>query len=656
VTTAHERGDEPAASQGRDPETGNGRGAGVSRLLRALARRLPSWLKLAAFENFQVYLPRVLHYARPYWPLALASVGVVLGTAVVGLATPWPLKILVDSALGSAPLPPPLANLLGGLAQNRVGLIVFVVAAEIAIAGVLQVLTVATNFTNNKLDLSMTLDFRTALFRHTQRLSLAFHDRRKSGMALYRINYMDEAPTRFLMSLFPLIQNVVTLVGMFFISVLIHRNLALLSLVVVPFLYYSVGYYSTRIKGRIMQVRQQEGETLSIIHEALAMLRVVAAFGREDHEHQRLRDQGARANAVRLNLTVRQSLFASAVAMTTATGTALVLGYGAYEVLEGRLTIGQLLVVLSYIGSVYSPLESLSATVADLQEQLVDLHIAFQLLDTEPQIVDPPGATVLPPVEGRVTFECVDFAYEGRERTLAGISFEVPAGQALAIVGPTGAGKTTLASLMPRFYDPTAGRILIDGRDIRSVTVASLRRQISIVLQETMLFSTSVEENIRYGRLEATQQEIEAAAVAANAHEFIMALPQKYATNVGERGARLSGGERQRIGVARAFLKNAPILILDEPTSSIDSQTEEGILDALEHLMVGRTTFMIAHRLSTLRHVDRIVVLHHGEQVEQGTHEELMQNDGLYKQLHDLQSGQVRRRVRDALRPLKPKR
>ena len=466
---------------------------------------------------------------------------------------------------------------------------------------------------------------------------------------------MDAAPTSFLMTLLPLGQNCVTLVGMFWISLLIHRNLALLSLVVVPFLYYSVSYYSTRIKGRILQVRYQEGETLSIIHEALAMLRVVAAFGREDHEHQRLRDQGERANAARINLTVRQTLFSFAVAMTTATGSGLVLGYGAYEVLQGRLTLGQLLVILTYIASVYGPLESLSSTVAHLQEQLVDLHLAFQLLDTKPEIMDQPGAVPLENVKGRVAFENVHFVYQGRKNALTEISFEVEAGQSVAIVGPTGAGKTTLASLIPRFYQPQRGRVLIDGRDITTVTVESLRRQISIVLQEPLLFSTSIKENIRYGRLDATMEDIIAAAKAANAHEFISEMAQQYDTNVGERGARLSGGERQRIGVARAFIKNAPILILDEPTSSIDSKTEVGILDALERLMVGRTTFLIAHRLSTLRNVQQIVVLHRGEQRERGTHDELIKNGGFYNQLHDLQSGETRRRVQDALRPVKPK-
>jgi ABC-type multidrug transport system fused ATPase/permease subunit len=334
--------------------------------------------------------------------------------------------------------------------------------------------------------------------------------------------------------------------------------------------------------------------------------------------------------------------------MTIAAGTVLVLGFGAREVLRGRLTVGQLLVVLAYIGSVYSPLETLSSNLAEVQQQLIDLHLGFELIDTEPDIRDLPGATPLGNVEGSITFEDVHFAYTGRQHTLQDISLHVPAGQRIAIVGPTGAGKTTLASLIPRFYQPDRGRVLIDGRDIQSVTVKSLRDHVSIVLQESLLFSTTIRDNIRYGRLDATDEEIVAAARAANAHDFIMALPEQYDADVGERGVQLSLGERQRIGIARAFLKNAPILILDEPTSSIDSRTEAAILDALERLIAGRTTILIAHRLSTLRNVDQIVVLHHGKQYESGTHEELMKAGGLYWQLYRLQSGEPYRRVRDA--------
>ena len=379
------------------------------------------------------------------------------------------------------------------------------------------------------------------------------------------------------------------------------------------------------------------------------MLRVIVAFGREDHEYQRMRAQGELANDARVGLTVRQSLFSLGVDATTAAGTALVLGFGAYHVLQGSLTVGELLIVMSYIGSVYGPLEAISGTATSLQEQMISLEMAFDLLDVEPDIRDRPGATTIQRCAGRITFEHVDFSYETRTDTLKDISFEATAGQVVAIVGPTGAGKTTLISLIPRFYEGTVGRILMDGRDIRDITLKSLRNQVSLVLQEPLLFSGSIFDNIRYGRLDATMEEVMEAARSANAHDFIVGLPRQYDTDIGERGAKLSGGERQRISVARAFLKDSPILILDEPTSSIDSKTEAVILDALERLMVGRTTFMVAHRLSTLRHANLILVMDHGRLVERGTHDELVALGGLYKQLHDMQTGRTRRKLQEVL-------
>jgi ABC-type multidrug transport system fused ATPase/permease subunit len=341
---------------------------------------------------------------------------------------------------------------------------------------------------------------------------------------------------------------------------------------------------------------------------------------------------------------VRQALFSLVVNMTTAVGSALVLGLGAYHVLHGRLSVGQLLVVIAYIAAVYKPLETISYTIGTLQNKFVSLEAAFGLLDTVPEIFDTPHGKAISRAKGQIIYEAVDFSYSGRNDTLKDISFEAQPGHVIGIVGPTGAGKSTLVSLLPRFYDSNRGRILLDGIDIRDLTLKSLRQQVSIVLQEPLLFSGSILENIRYGRLEAGMDEIIDAAKAANAHDFIMRLPQQYETILGERGAAISGGERQRIAVARAFLKNAPILILDEPTSSVDSRTEAVILEALDRLIVGRTTFMIAHRLSTLNQADYILVLDRGHLVEQGTEAELLQIGGLYKQLYDSQNIQKRRR------------
>jgi ATP-binding cassette subfamily B protein len=616
-------------------------------LAELFRRWLPSF-KLTALEYFGTYLPRVLGYARPHRRWVVLTAATMIPMSMVGLLTPWPLKILVDNVLGKEPLPGWLAGLLGPMAGGTVGLIVFVVFAGFGIALLSHGIEMLYSYATVRLNVDMTLDFRSAMFRHTNQLGLAYHDKRLSGMVLYKINYMDSAPTELLMSLLPLVMNVLTLIGMIWICFAINTKLALLSLVVVPILYYSVGYYSTYIKNRIYAVRNLEGETITIIHESLAMLRVIAAFGREEYEHDRLIYQGVRANKARVELTIRQMLFSLAVGMTMASGTGLVLGFGAYETLQGRLTVGQLLVFLAYIASVYTPLKSLSSSIAGLQEQLINLKLAFDHLDEVPDVRDRPDAVTITGTKGHLVFDDVGFNYVGREHTLRNISLQIKPGQTVAIVGRTGAGKTTLASLATRFYDPTVGSVTLDGRDIRDITIKSLRDQIGVVLQEPLLFSTSIEENIRYGKLDATRDEIIAAAKAANVHDFVMAMPEQYETSVGERGAQLSGGERQRVGIARAFLKNAPILILDEPTSSIDPKTEEVILDALARLMKGRTTLIIAHRLSTIRNVDAVVVMHEGQVVETGTHEELLSRDGFYKQLHDIQTSD-RRRPEEAL-------
>jgi ABC-type multidrug transport system fused ATPase/permease subunit len=376
---------------------------------------------------------------------------------------------------------------------------------------------------------------------------------------------------------------------------------------------------------------------LHIVHEAVQMLRVIVAFNREGHEYRKFRTQGDDAVDARVRLTVRQTVFNLGVSLVTAAGTALVLGVGAQQVLSDRLTVGQLLVLISYIAAVYKPLETISQTINTIQEKLISLEMALGILEQVPEVTERPNAVHVDRVEGAVAFRDVSFSYSGRSRTLEDLTFGVLPGSTVAIVGPTGAGKSTLVSLLPRFYDPAQGQIFLDGVDLRDLTLGSLRNQMSIVLQEPLLFTGTILENIRYGRLNASFRDVTEAAQAANAHDFIMQLPRKYETTLGERGAKISGGERQRICIARAFLKDAPILILDEPTSSIDTKTESSILDALDRLMEGRTTFLIAHRLSTIRHADKVLVIDHGRIVQAGTHEELLAADGLYRQLHGAQ-------------------
>jgi ATP-binding cassette subfamily B protein len=589
------------------------------------------------------YLPRIASYLRPYWKLASVSSVLTIFSAMAALLAPWPLKVIVDSVLGNQPLRPMLAHGAHLFGAGKFAILLFAVVAGLVIVALENALTVLHSYVTTSFEQKMILDFRSDMFQHAQRLSLAYHDRNRSGQMIYAINYQAHAAAGVVMAAQPLAQSAIMLVGMFFITYRINATLALLAIAIVPFLYYSVGYYATHIQERLMKVKRMEGESLSIIHEAMSMLRVIVAFGRESHEFGRFRRQGERATEARIHLTVRQTLFSLAVNTITAIGTSLVLGVGAYQALQGRLTVGEMLVVLSYIASIYRPLEAISTTIGSLQDQFVSLRIAFHLMDTQPEIRDAADPIMLGRARGEIKFQHVDFDYKGRPETLRDISFEAKANDIVAIAGPTGAGKTTLVSLLPRFYDVKAGSILLDGVDVRKISLRSLRDQISIVLQEPLLFSGTIADNIRYGRLDATMPEIIAAAEAANSHKFITALPQKYETILGERGARLSLGERQRIAVARAFLKNAPILILDEPTSSIDSKTESVILDALDRLMAGRTTFMIAHRLSTIRNADMILVMQDGQIAERGTHEELIAAEGLYKQLFDMQTVQRRR-------------
>jgi ATP-binding cassette, subfamily B, bacterial len=591
------------------------------------------------------YFWRILHYLRPYWTRALASVIITIASAAASLLTPWPLKLLVDNVLGNQPIPLILAGLPSYGGGDRTVLLAVIIFGGLFVTLGVNVLDVLENYVNTRLNLSIGLDFRGDLFEHAQRLSMSFHDQRRSGMLVYLVNYQCGAGPGLIMAVPPLAQSVLTLAGMFWITLLMDARLALLSMTVVPLLYFSVGYYIKYIQPRLLHVKTLEGESLAIIHEALSMLRVIVAFCREGYEYRRFREQGERAINARVKLTLRQTLFSLAVNMTTATGTALVLGYGAYHALQGRLSVGQLLVVMTYVAAVYKPLEAISTTIGGLQDQIVSLRMTFEFLDIEPEIQEVMGAHTFVRPWGRVTFKDVHFHYSGRVETLKGVSLEVRPGEKIALVGPTGAGKTTLISLIPRFYDPIRGRVEIDGIDIRKVTLKSLRQSISLVQQEPLLFSDTISNNIRYGRLEASMDEIVAAAQAANAHDFIMGLPEQYETVIGERGAKLSGGERQRISVARAFLKDAPILLLDEPTSSIDSRTESVILEALDRLMEGRTTFMVAHRLSTIRDADQILVVNYGRIVESGTHEELLQQRGLYFQLYDTQAGKSLRRA-----------
>jgi ATP-binding cassette, subfamily B, bacterial len=590
-------------------------------------------------------LPRVKPYLGPYRKYLIGVMALTVTTAILGLAEPWPLAVILSTVLSESN-PSGMVEFLFGSDPTIWVVLVSMVLTRFLIIAVGNAFTVLSHYLGSTTEQNMVMDLRSDLFRHVQRLSFTFHDQRQTGALMSQINIQAASVGNIVMVIPPIVEAALTLGGMLAIALLLDWELALLALAVVPLLYWSFGVYGSRIVPRLRKVQELEWRSLSIVHESMAMLRVIVTFGREDYEHQRFREQGKTAVDERVKLTVSQSMYTLFVQTATAAGTSLVLGVGAWHVIEGKISVGELIVLMTYIASVYQPLEQISTTVGMIHEELVQFNASLDLLDMEPDVREKPDAIELGRSRGHVVARDLDFAYQGRQETLTKVSLEARPGERIAIVGHTGAGKSTLMSLLVRFYDPASGSIQIDGVDLRDLKLSSLRDQISVVLQEPLLFSGTIADNIRYGRLEATQEEIADAARAANAHEFIEGLPQGYATVLGERGAQISGGERQRICVARAFLKDAPILILDEPTSSIDSKTEGVILDALDDLMEGRTSFMIAHRLSTVRHADQIVVLNQGRVVERGTHDDLVQREEIYHGLYLAQTKERQRRGR----------
>jgi ATP-binding cassette subfamily B protein len=463
----------------------------------------------------------------------------------------------------------------------------------------------------------LVLSFRALLFRHAQRLSLSFHDRRGTADSIYRIN-RDAAAIQYIAidGVIPVVISAVTLVSMIYITVRIDGELAMVALAVSPFLFLFPRAYRAGLRQQSRELKTLESSALSIVQETLTVLRVVKAFAREDTEQARFVHRSREGMRARIRMELTQGRLGLLTGLTTASGTAIVLFVGARHVQTESLTLGELLIVMHYVSQLYGPLRTLSKRMTSMQSHLTSAERAFALLDEQPDVIERPNAHPVIRARGNVEFREVCFTYDGEHSVLSNISFSIPAGTRVGIAGPTGAGKTTLVSLLTRFYDPTHGQILLDGVDLRDYKLADLRNQFAIVLQEPVLFSSSIAENIAYARLDATKDEIVEAAKAANAHEFIMALPDSYNTRVGERGMRLSGGERQRIALARAFLKDAPILILDEPTSSVDMNTETGILDAMERLMWGRTTFTIAHRLTTLANCAVLLEIKNGYLVD----------------------------------------
>ncbi len=562
----------------------------------------------------RVLLRRVMTQARSQWHYILAVFLVDLLATPLALLQPVPLKIAVDSILGEQPMPRPLQAVLNGANASEFAALAVVTAFLLLVVLLNQLQEAGSQFLKTRTGESLTVDFQTRLFRHAQRLSLAYHDARGTTDSIYRTQY--DAYSVWHLSiggLLPFITNGFTLLAMIYVSAKINLQLALVALIVAPALLALAHWYRARARSWYHESKEYESGALEVVQEVLTALRVVKAFGREDSEEQRFRRRAGESMRSRIRLAVAESTFGSVISLTTAIGTALVLFVGVRNVEAGALTLGDLLLILSYLVQLYSPLEQLSWEIGDLQSSLASAERAFELLDQEPDVPEHPDPRPLDRAAGKLEYREVRFSYDGEHDVLRDISFLLEPGTKLGIAGRTGAGKTTLVNLATRFYDPTAGAILLDDVDLRDYRLADLRNQFGIVLQEPVLFADTIAHNISYARPEASFEEIAEAAKAANAHDFITALPEGYDTEVGERGMRLSGGERQRISLARAFLKDAPILILDEPTSSVDLRTEALIIEAMERLMRGRTVLMIAHRLSTLENCDARIVLEEGQ-------------------------------------------
>jgi len=576
---------------------------------------------------------------RPHRGTLLLALAAVIGEAAADLLEPWPLKIVLDNVLHTKKSGGWLNHFIQtAVGSNTLAALKFACFAVLGIAVLDAICSYAEKYLTTSVGQWVTHDLRRALYSHIQRLSMAYHDHKRTGDLISTVTSDIDSIQSFITSgLLGVLINLFTLVGMVGVMFYLNWRFTFIALSVAPVLFAIVYSYTRRIKKASRAVRKKEGEIVSVIQEVLTSIRVVKAFAREDYELHRLEQESLEGVEIALRARALKAKLAPMVEILVAVGTFLVLWFGARMVIGGALSAGSLVMFIWYLSKMYKPMQQLSKMTDSYSKALVGYERIQEVMVTEREVKDSPRAIRAPRLRGKIEFEHVSFAYSEDAPLLSDVSFTIEPGQVAAFVGPTGAGKTTIISLIPRFYDPTSGTIKIDGTDVRRFRQRSLRQQISFVLQDNVLFHGPVWQNIAYGKPEANRSEILRAAQLANAAEFIEHMPEGYDTIVGERGITLSGGQRQRIAIARAIIRNSPILVLDEPTSGLDTASEKLVYEALERLMAGRTVITIAHRLSTIRTADIIFVIKDGRIVESGSHSELMRNEGLYAELDRLQ-------------------
>jgi subfamily B ATP-binding cassette protein MsbA len=578
---------------------------------------------------------------RPHYKALAVGLLAVIGEGAADLLAPWPLKIVLDNVIRSRSLHGHgwLNHfIVSTFGSDSLAVLKFAAGGAILIAVFGAICSYTEKYLTTSVGQWVMHDLRRTLYSHVQRLSLSYHDSKQTGDLISRVTSDIDAIQSFIASgLLGVLINSLTLVGMVVVMFYINWGFTLIALSVVPVLFGVVFSYTRKIKKASREVRKKEGEIVSVIQEVLTSIRVVKAFGREDYEQRRLEEESLESVEISLRARGLKAKLSPIVEIIVAVGTGMVLWFGGRMVLNEHLDVASLVVFIWYLGKMYKPMQEISKMTDSYSKAAVGYERIREVLETHKEVVNLPGARPAPPFRGLIEFDRVSFHYEPQRPVLRDVSFRIEPGQVGAFVGPTGAGKTTIISLIPRFYDPVSGSVKIDGRDVRRYTQSSLRQQISFVLQETLLFHGPVWSNIAYGRPGANRFEILRAAEIANAHEFIEKMPDGYNTIIGERGVTLSGGQRQRIAIARAVIRDSPILIMDEPTTGLDAGSEKLVFEALDRLMEGKTSIVIAHRLSTVRRADCICVIKDGAIAEHGKHDELLHSGGLYSELYELQ-------------------